>query len=101
MTLPKLTPEQQFDRMHRWYSVDWPVLLPGDDVETDVRFAVCIQAGEVMDITHAYGVALDSFLNNYREEIEGEAMEQWYADRADWIECYNERKAEYQRADKD
>ena len=53
-----------------------------------------------MNITHAYGVALDSFLSNYREEIEGEAMEQWYTDRADWIECYNERKAEYQRADK-
>jgi hypothetical protein len=100
MTLPKLTPEQQFERMRQNYGVEWPVLLPGDDIETDVMFTVTIQGGEVMDITHAYGVALDSFLSNYREEIEGEAMEQWYTDRADYIECHHERKAEYQRADK-
>jgi hypothetical protein len=87
--------------MRQNYGVEWPVLLPGDDIETDVMFTVTIQGGEVMGITHAYGVALDSFLSNYREEIEGEAMEQWHTDRADWIECYNERKAEYQRAVKD
>jgi hypothetical protein len=101
MTLPQLTPEQQFDRMRQNYGVDWPVLLPGDDIETDVHFTVTIQGGEVMGITHPYGVALVWFLANYRNEIEGEAMEMWHEDRADYIACHHERKQEYRRAVKD
>jgi hypothetical protein len=80
-----MTAAERYDNAMRWFTVNIPYCLPGEDIETDVVFSVAIQQGEIQSIQVGYGYVGEHIRNENIDSIRAQAIEQWQQDRDDYI----------------
>lgn len=91
---------EKWEQQSHVYEVERSVPFGGgEEPETDVIFSVTISAGNVTDVSHSYGWQLDNYLNLFRDEIEGEALERYAEDYAEHLELYCEHMERMRKGD--